>query len=141
MTLLIKNKIRGVVDSLCRMTPSPYGMITMLADNRTERLRVLLTASSNHHHLTRVYLLRPSLMSVRYKHHPQIVPTQKQTVKTKIAASDRKNTVDVFMPQIGTYVYYQSSVNSCCFQVQYIGKTNSCSHLLHPETHSTLSQL
>ena len=33
------------------------------ADSRTERLRVLLTASSNHHRLTRTYLIQPSLMS------------------------------------------------------------------------------
>ena len=33
------------------------------ADSRTERLHVLLTASSNRHRLTRTYLIQPSLMS------------------------------------------------------------------------------
>ena len=33
------------------------------ADSRTERLRVLLTVSSNHHRLTRTYLIQPPLMS------------------------------------------------------------------------------
>ena len=35
------------------------------ADSRTERLRVLLAASSNRHRLTRTYLIQPPLMSPR----------------------------------------------------------------------------
>ena len=33
------------------------------ADSRAERLRILLAASSNHHRLTHMYLIQPSLMS------------------------------------------------------------------------------
>ena len=36
------------------------------ADSRTERLRVLLTASSNHYRFIHMYLIQPSLMSVGF---------------------------------------------------------------------------
>ena len=55
------------------------------ADNRTERLRLLLTASNSCHCIARTYLLiQPLLVSVdfqRNKRHPQIVASQKRAVK------------------------------------------------------------
>ena len=57
-------------------------------DNRTERLCILLTASSNHHCLTCMYLIQPSLMSPCFpknRRHPRIVAV----------VSDRRNMVTV----------------------------------------------
>ena len=62
------------------------------ADSRTERLRVLLTASTSPHCTAHMYLIQPSLMSAGFpkktkKHHPRIVA----------AASDRSNTIYFFI--------------------------------------------
>ena len=71
-----------------------------MADSRTERLCILLTASSNRHHLTRMYLIQPSLMSPGFpkkktppsnSSRPRIVAAQNE--QRNKYWSDRRNTV------------------------------------------------
>ena len=75
------------------------------ADSRTERLRILLTASSNCHRLTRTYCIQLSSMSPGFPNKetppsnsscPQIVAAQIEQRKKIVAASDQRNTVTKF---------------------------------------------
>ena len=61
----MRTHVQMICDDGHQASARPFFIVVRvvpMADSRTESLRVLLTASSNRHRLTRTYLIQPSLM-------------------------------------------------------------------------------